>query len=96
MLPLLDKYFKELMLESSEREESIFERNSTLAGSSSSFFVFVSVVYEIVNYGYLSQSIIGKYLGVILRHAEIILSEKKNVELRRKILEKVIALCRMG
>lgn len=61
-----------------------------------SFTVFVSVVYEIVNYGYLSLNVVNRYLTLILKQTSFILFSEENIEKKRKLLCKVIELSRMA
>lgn len=61
-----------------------------------SFTVFASVVYEIVNYGYLSLNVVNRYLTLILKQTSFILFSEENIEKKRKLLCKVIELSRMA
>ncbi len=55
-------------------------------GGVNSFMVFVSVVEQIVNYGYLSLNIINRYLVIILKQADISFAGEENSEKKRKLL----------
>lgn len=57
--------------------------------------VFVSVVLEIVNYGFLSYRLIRRYLRIIMMYTEKWIVKEDNEEVKRKILTKVVELCKM-
>lgn len=61
-----------------------------------SFEVFVSVAYEIINYGYLNQRRIYKYLVILLKKAEFVFFKECCIQKRRKLIQKIVQLCTLA
>ena len=83
VLPLLERYFKELTEGGRECKAS-------------SFGVVVGVVFELVDYGYLSQGYIRKYVGAITRQTGGLLRGVEERESKQRILLKMVQLCRLA
>lgn len=88
VLPLLNAYFEELnsFLRSQDKNiSSTFDIKRY-----NRFQVFVCILYEIMNYGYLNQKLIYKYLRIVLQKTEFILAKECCLQKRKKLVKKVV------
>ena len=83
ILPIFDHYFRDF--------EKVGEGE---AGHSNveSFYNIISILFEVVNYGYLSHHTIQRYVRKVLGLSDAVLCRESKSERREKIVAKVVQL----